>query len=65
MRMRVALMALALIVAGCDRQAATNEQDANAPTLDAPAPETEPSRNFAAANDAATSATGRAVASIS
>ncbi|MFO1017352.1 MAG: hypothetical protein U1E03_07120 [Hyphomonadaceae bacterium] len=64
MRVRVALMALALIVAGCDRQAATNEQDANAPTLDAPAPETEPSRSFAAANDSATSATGQLTVSV-
>jgi hypothetical protein len=64
MRVRIALAALALVLAGCDRQAATSAPGADAPTLDAPAPETEPSRVFAAANDAATAATGQLTAAL-
>lgn len=59
MRIRIALVALALALAGCDRPATTGEAGGNdAPSLDAPAPESEPSRVFAATNDAARSATG-------
>jgi len=64
MRLRIALMALALVAAGCDRQAGTDAPGASAPQLDAPAPETEPSRVFAAANEAATSATGQLSAAM-
>jgi hypothetical protein len=60
MRVLMAAVALAVCLAGCNRQNATEQADgAGAPQLDAPAPDTEPSRNFAAANDAATSATGQ------
>ncbi len=60
MRVLIAAAALALFVAGCNRQDGATEADgANTPQLDAPAPDTQPSRNFAAANDAATSATGQ------
>jgi hypothetical protein len=62
MRVRVALTALALVLAGCDQQAATNAQ--GGPQLDAPAPETEPSRVFAASNEAAASATGQLTADM-
>lgn len=60
MRVLIAAAALALCVAGCNRQdAATQGEGANAPQLDAPAPDTLPSRTFAASNDAATAATGQ------
>lgn len=53
MNVRVALVALALAVAGCNQQSATTDTAESGPQLDAPAPETEPSRSFTAANDAA------------
>ncbi|MEQ1493308.1 MAG: hypothetical protein ABL932_22450, partial [Terricaulis sp.] len=56
MILRVALVALALAVAGCNQQSASTDATNSGPQLDAPAPESEPSRVFAAANDA-----GRAV----
>jgi hypothetical protein len=64
MRVRIALAALALVLAGCDRQASAPQAGADAPQLDAPAPEAEPSRVFAAANDAAASATGQLTAAM-
>lgn len=65
MRVRIALVALALVLASCDRPAATGEAGGDGgPTLDAPAPESEPSRVFAAANDAARSATGEVNVSL-
>jgi hypothetical protein len=66
MNMRIALAALALIAAGCDRQTTTQESvsGAEAPQLDAPAPETEPSRLFAATNDAARAAAAEITVSI-
>ena len=63
MRLRVALTALALAFAGCGQQTGNNAPDA-APQLEAPAPETQPSRVFAAANDAATAATGQLTAAM-
>jgi hypothetical protein len=65
MRVLIAAAALALCLAGCNRQdAATQADGANAPQLDAPAPDTQPSRNFAAANDAATAATGQVTVAV-
>lgn len=64
MRFCIALVALALAAAGCDRPAATTDGAGDAPQLDAPAPETEPSRVFAAANDAARGATGVLTVSV-
>jgi hypothetical protein len=53
MNLRIALVALALALAGCNQQSATQDAASDAPQLDAPAPESEPSRVYAAANDAA------------
>ncbi len=53
MMLRVALIALALAVAGCNQQSASTDAASSGPQLDAPAPESEPSRVFTAANDAA------------
>ena len=64
MRMRTAVLALALVFAGCNQQSATNDAEGDRPQLDAPAPETEPSRVFAPANDAATAATGQLTAAM-
>src|SRR5262245_34035199 len=61
MRVRAVLTALALVLAGCNQQTDAESQGGG-PQLDAPAPETEPSRVFATANDAAASATGRLTA---
>jgi hypothetical protein len=65
MIVRIALAALAVALAGCDRQAAAPQADGAAPQLDAPAPETEPSRVFAAGNDAARATTGELTVAIS
>lgn len=59
MRLGIVAVAFALVLAGCNQQSATSDAEGpGAPQLDAPAPETQPTRGFAAANDAATSATG-------
>lgn len=52
MKRTLALVMLAVALGACGPQAAAPGEDA-APHLEAPAPETEPSRNFAANNDAA------------
>lgn len=65
MNMRIALAVLALAVAGCDQQSASTQGGAGAPSLDSPAPESEPSRAYAAANDAARTATGDLTVSVS
>jgi hypothetical protein len=65
MKLRIALAVLALAVVACDRQGGAPETAGEAAQLEAPAPETEPSRVFAAANDAATSATGQLTVSVS
>lgn len=65
MHMRIALVALALALGACEQQAsAPDGAPAPGPQLEAPAPETEPSRLFAPANDAATAATGQLTVSI-
>lgn len=54
MKVRSVLIALALAMAACNQQPATPGADeAAAPQLDAPAPDSEPSRVYAAVNDAA------------
>lgn len=53
MMLRFAVVALALALAGCNQQTATQESASDAPQLDAPAPDSEPARVYAAANDAA------------
>lgn len=64
MKFRIALAILALAVAGCGEQAATSS-GSGAPQLDAPAPENEPAREFAAANDAARAAAAALNVSVS
>lgn len=60
MRLGIVAVTFALVLAGCNQQSATGDAEGvGGPQLDAPAPETTPSRAFAAANDAATSATGQ------
>lgn len=58
MTMRLALIALALALGACNPQAGAPGGQAQGPQLDAPAPESEPSRAFTAVNDAARAATG-------
>lgn len=58
MKRTLALIVLAAMLAACGREAATPDEAA-APQLDAPAPETQPSRAFAAANDAARGVSGQ------
>lgn len=55
MNMRIALVALAFALTACDGQLPGVQQDSapDAPQLDAPGLESEPSRVFAAQNDAA------------
>jgi hypothetical protein len=58
--MRIALIALALGLAACGQQNTAQQSGAaQAPHLDAPAPDAEPMRVFAASNDAARAATGQ------
>lgn len=65
MTIRIALLALALGLAACNQQSGTQESaDGAAPQLDAPAPESEPSRSFTAGNDAARSASGNLTVSV-
>jgi hypothetical protein len=57
MNLRIALVVLALAAAGCGPQASNSADGAaDGPQLDAPAPESEPSRVFAAVNDGARAA---------
>jgi hypothetical protein len=55
MNMRIAFVALAFALAACDGQLPGTQQDnaSEAPQLDAPGAESEPTRVFAAQNDAA------------
>jgi len=60
MLLRLGCVALALVLSACQQEAATpNSTQAATPQLDAPAPASEPSRVFAAQNDAARNATGQ------
>lgn len=58
MVVRSLLLLAALTLAACDRAAAPAGESAQAPELEAPAPDSEPSRPFAPANDAAREASG-------
>jgi hypothetical protein len=58
MKRQIALIVLAVALAACGRQANAPEGNSDNPQLEAPAPETEPSRVFAANNDAARAASG-------
>lgn len=64
-RTRIVLAALgALVLAGCDRIAPQEAPSGPPPDLEAPAAEADPSRGFAAANEAAEAATGALTASL-
>lgn len=64
MMLRVVLVALALAVAGCNQQSSSTDAADAGPQLDAPAPESEPSRTFAASNDAARAVAGELTVSV-
>ncbi|MBK8545433.1 MAG: hypothetical protein IPL62_19020 [Caulobacteraceae bacterium] len=64
MMLRVALVALALAVAGCNQQSASTDTASNGPQLDAPAPESEPSRVFTAVSDAARAVSNELTVSV-
>lgn len=64
MKLRIALAALAVALIGCNRQPATQDAANERPQLDAPAPDSEPSRVFAAANDAARTVAGELTVSV-
>jgi len=56
---RIAMAALVLAAAACNQQSSTQSARSQPTQLDSPAPDTEPTRTFAANNDAARSATGQ------
>ena len=62
--LRVALVALALALAGCNQQSASTDVASDGPQLDTPAPESEPSRAYAAANDAARAVSNELTVSV-
>jgi hypothetical protein len=64
MKLRILLIALGLAAAGCNQQSSTQDAATEAPQLDAPAPESEPSRVYGAANDAARAAAGELTVSV-
>ena len=64
MMLRFAVIALALASAGCNQQTASTDTTSDAPQLDAPAPESQPSRVFAAANDAARAVSNELIVSV-
>ncbi len=62
---RIAAIALALAVVACNQQGSTSaENAAEGPQLDAPTPVSEPSRVFAATNDAGRAAAGELTVSM-
>jgi hypothetical protein len=66
MDLRIAAVVLALAAASCNQQDSAGQGGtAEAPALDAPAPESLPSSVFTASNDAARAATGQLVMSVS
>jgi len=66
MNLRIALIALTLALAACDGQNPIAQDGASdAPQLDAPAPDSEPSRVFSAANDSARTVAPELTVSIS
>ena len=64
MDLRIALVALALAVAGCNQQSATQDAASDGPQLEAPAPDSEPSRVYSAANDAARTVSNELTVSV-
>jgi hypothetical protein len=65
MNLRMAFAVLALALAGCDQQIASQQSaPGEAPQLDSPAPESQPSALFIPNNDAARGATGQLTMSV-
>lgn len=64
MMLRVAMVAFALVLAGCNQQSASTDAASDAPQLDTPAPESQPSRAYAATNDAARAVSGELTVSV-
>lgn len=62
---RVACAALVLALAACNQQNTSQPGAQDGPQLEAPAPDSEPSRIFAPANDAARATTGQLTVSMS
>lgn len=62
--LRIAVLFLALAAAGCEQRAPTQDAASDGPQLDAPAPDSEPSRVFAAANDAARAVSSELTVSV-
>src|SRR5215470_4358308 len=56
---RLGLAVLVLAAAACNQQSSTQSARSQPTQLDSPAPDTEPTRTFAANNDPARSATGQ------
>lgn len=64
MKFRTAFFALALALAGCNQQSATQGGAEDGAALEAPAPESAPSTVLQANNDAARTATGQLTMSV-
>jgi len=64
MKSRIVLFVLALALTACNQQAGTDQAANDTPQLDAPAPDSEPSRVFAAANDAARAVSNEITVSV-
>lgn len=64
MKLRIALVVLALTVAGCNQPTSGQDAAEQGPQLDAPAPASEPSRVYAAANDAARAVSAELTVSV-
>jgi hypothetical protein len=62
--LRIVLLALSLAIAGCNQQSSTQGAAGDAPQLDTPAPDIEPSRVFSAVNDAARAVSSELTVSV-
>lgn len=64
MKLRIAFAALALALAACNQPSSEQGAAEQGPQLDAPAPASEPSRVYAAANDAARAVSAELTVSV-
>ncbi|MGD9966573.1 MAG: hypothetical protein AB7T59_08645 [Hyphomonadaceae bacterium] len=64
MSLRIALIAVVLALTGCNQQTTTDQAADGGPQLDAPAPDSEPSRVYAAVNDAARAVSNELTVSV-